>query len=118
VDIIYLHDLKIETIIGIFDWEREVKQIVILDLDMAADIRRAAKSDNIAHTLDYKAVAKRLIDFVGKSEFQLVETLAEQVSEIILKEFNIPWIRLRINKSGAVRYAGDVGVIIERENKN
>ncbi len=118
MDIIYLHDLKIETIIGIFDWEREVKQIVILDLDMAADIRHAAKSDNIAHTLDYKAVAKRLIDFVGNSEFQLVETLAERVSEIILKEFNIPWIRLRINKSGAVRYAGDVGVIIERENKN
>jgi len=118
MDIIYLHDLKIETIIGIFDWEREVKQIVILDLDMAADIRRAAQSDRITDTLDYKAVAKRLIDFVGKSEFQLVETLAEQVSEIVLKEFNIPWIRLRINKSGAVRYAGDVGVVIERDNKN
>jgi len=118
MDIIYLHDLKIETIIGIFDWEREVKQIVILDLDMAADIRRAAQSDRITDTLDYKAVAKRLIDFVGKSEFQLVETLAEKVSEIVLKEFNIPWIRLRINKSGAVRYAGDVGVVIERDNKN
>jgi len=117
VDIIYLHDLKIETIIGIFDWERDVKQIVILDLDMAADIRPAAKTDNINDTLNYKAVAKRLIDFVGNSEFNLVETLAEQVAEIVLKEFNIPWIRLRINKAGAVRYAGDVGVIIERENK-
>lgn len=117
MDIIYLHDLKIETIIGIFDWERDVKQIVILDLDMAADIRPAAKTDNINDTLNYKAVAKRLIDFVGNSEFNLVETLAEQVAEIVLKEFNIPWIRLRINKAGAVRYAGDVGVIIERENK-
>jgi len=90
VDIIYLHDLKIETIIGIFDWERDVKQIVILDLDMAADIRPAAKTDNINDTLNYKAVAKRLIDFVGNSEFNLVETLAEQVAEIVLNEFNIP----------------------------
>ena len=117
MDIIYLHDLKIETIIGIYDWERDVKQIVILDLDMAADIRPAAKTDNINDTLNYKAVAKRLIDFVGKSEFNLVETLAEQVAEIVLKEFDIPWIKLRINKAGAVRYAGDVGVIIERGSK-
>ena len=117
MDIIYLHDLKIETIIGIYDWERDVKQIVILDLDMAADIRPAAKTDNINDTLNYKAVAKRLIDFVGKSEFNLVETLAEQVVEIVLKEFDIPWIKLRINKAGAVRYAGDVGVIIERGSK-
>ncbi len=118
MDIIYLHDLKIETIIGIFDWEREVKQIVILDLDMAADVHHAAKTDNISDTLNYKAVAKRLIDFVGSSEFQLVETLAEHVAEIVLKEFNVPWLKLRINKSGAVRYAGDVGVVIERKSKN
>lgn len=114
MDIIYLNDLKIETVIGIYDWEREIKQIVVLDLDMATDIRKAAASDAIEDTLNYKAVSKRLIEFVGESEFQLVETLAEEVANILLNEFNVPWVRVKINKKGAVRYAGDVGVIIER----
>lgn len=114
MDIIFLHDLTIETIIGIYDWERKEKQSIILDLDMAADIRAAASTDAITDTLDYKSVAKRLIDFVGNSEFQLVETLAERIAEIVLNEFDVRWVRLRVNKKGAVRYAGDVGVIIER----
>ena len=114
MDIIYLHDLRIDTVIGVFDWERRVRQTVSLDLDMAADIRRAAESDDIGHTLDYKAVAKRLIAFVGESEFQLVETLAEKVAGILLEEFSIPWVRVRVNKTGAVRGARDVGVVIER----
>lgn len=114
MDIIYLNDLKIETIIGIFDWERRVKQTVCLDLEMAVDIRKAAITDAIEDTLDYKAVAKRLIDFVANSEYQLVETLAEKVTGIVLNEFGVEWVRLRVNKAGAVRYAGDVGVIIER----
>jgi len=98
----------------VFDWERRVRQTVILDLEMGADIRRAAASDDLADTLNYKAVAKRVIEFVGRSEFQLVETLAERVAELILKEFAVPWLRLRVNKQGAVRGARDVGVIIER----
>ena len=114
MDIIYLHDLRIDTVIGVFDWERRVRQTVIIDLEMAADIRRAAASDDLADTLNYKAVAKRLIDFVGHSEFQLVETLAERAAELLLKEFGVPWLRLRVNKQGAVRGARDVGVIIER----
>ena len=114
MDIIYLNDLRIETIIGIFDWERRVKQTISLDIEMATDIRKAAASDHIDDTLDYKAVSKRLIDFVGNSEFQLVETLAERITEIILQEFNVPWVRLRLNKQGAIRGARDVGVLIER----
>lgn len=114
MDIIYLHDLRIECIIGIWEWERRIKQTVILDLDMAADIRRAAATDRIDDTINYKAVAKRLIDYVGRSEFQLVETMAEKVAEILLTEFRLQWVRVRINKKGAVRGAGDVGVIIER----
>jgi dihydroneopterin aldolase len=114
MDIVFLRDLKIEAIIGIFDWEREIKQTLSLDLEMAADVAKAAKTDAIEDTLDYKAVAKRLIDFVGQSEYKLVETLAERVADIVLSEFNVPWVRLRVNKPGAVRYAGDVGVIIER----
>ncbi len=114
MDIIYLRDLRIETVIGIFDWERAIRQTVSLDLEMAADIRRAAATDSIEDTLDYKGVAKRLIEFVGGSSFQLVETLAERVAEIVLEEFNVPWVRLRLSKPGAVRGSQDVGVIIER----
>ena len=114
MDIIYLRDLRIDTVIGVFDWERRVRQTVILDIDLAADVRRAAATDALSDTLNYKAVAKRLLEFVGQSEFQLVETLAERVAEVVLKEFNVPWLRLRVNKQGAVRGARDVGVIIER----
>jgi len=117
MDIIYLSDLRIDTIIGIYDWERRVKQTVIIDLEMGTDIRAAAKSDNIENTLNYKAVAKRLFAFVGESEFELVETLAEKVAELILAEFNVPWLRLKVNKQGAVRGVRDVGVIIERGRK-
>lgn len=117
MDIIYLNDLKIDTVIGIYDWERRIKQTVSLDLEMATDIRKAAASDSIEDTLNYKAVAKRLIQFVGDSQFQLVETLTERVAEIILSEFKVSWVRVRLNKKGAVRYAGDVGVIIERGSK-
>lgn len=114
MDIIYLNDLCIDTVIGVYDWERRVKQRVILDLEMGTDIRKAAASDNLDDTLNYKAVAKRLIDFVSHSEYQLVETLAERCAEIVLNEFNVPWLRLRLNKQGAVRGARDVGIIIER----
>lgn len=118
MDIIYLSDLRIETIIGIFDWERKVKQIVSFDLEMASDIKKAAASDAIDDTLDYKAVAKRVISYVEESQFQLVETLAEKVAELILSEFKIPWLRLRLSKPGAIRGAKDVGILIERGNKS
>ncbi|MDY6992448.1 MAG: dihydroneopterin aldolase [Pseudomonadota bacterium] len=114
MDIIYLKELKIDTIIGIYEWERQIKQTVILDLELATDIRKAAASDRIEDTLNYKAVAKRLIEFVSHSEFQLVETLAERITEIVLTEFSVPWVRLQLNKPGAIRGARDVGVIIER----
>ena len=115
-DIVFLHDLKIETVIGIYDWERKIKQSVIIDLDMATDVRKAAASDHIDDAVNYKAVAKHLIEFVGESNFQLVETLAEKVAEIVVVEFGVKWVRVRVNKTGAVNYAGDVGVIIERAN--
>ena len=115
MDIVYIRELKIDTIIGIYDWERQVKQTVSLDIEMATDIRKAALSDSIEDTLDYKAVSKRLISFISESEFQLVETMAEQCADIVLNEFSVPWLRLRLSKPGAVRGAKDVGVLIERE---
>ncbi|OOY84824.1 dihydroneopterin aldolase, partial [Solemya velum gill symbiont] len=83
MDIVFLQALRIDTTIGIYDWEREIRQSVVLDIEMGTDISKAAASDHIDDTLDYKAVAKRLIDFVGNSEFQLVETLAEEVCRLI-----------------------------------
>ena len=115
MDIVYIRDLRIETIIGIYDWERETRQTVSLDLEMGTDIKKAAQSDSIEDTLDYKSVAKRMIQFVGDSEFQLVETMAERIADIVLNEFNVPWMKLRLSKPGAVTGSQDVGVIIERQ---
>lgn len=118
MDIVYIRDLKIECVIGIYDWEREIKQTVSLDVEMAHDIRLAAETDNIEDTLNYKAVAKRLIAFIGESEFLLVETMAEKCAAIIIQEFSVPWLKLRLSKPGAVRGSKDVGVIIERGIKS
>ena len=118
MDIIFLHNLKVDTVIGIFDWERKIRQSVVIDLDMASDIRKAAASDHIDDTLNYKSVAKRIISFVEEAEFQLVETLTERIAEIIMNEFDVPWVRVRLNKQGAVRGAQDVGIIIERGKKD
>jgi dihydroneopterin aldolase len=117
MDIIFLHNLKVDAVIGIWDWERKIRQSVEIDLDMAADIRKAAESDDVADTLNYKLVAKRLQSFVAESEFQLVETLAERIAAIVTGEFGVPWVRVRVNKPGAIRGARDVGVIIERGQK-
>jgi dihydroneopterin aldolase len=114
MDTIYLTDLKIETVIGIFEWERRVKQTVSIDLEMSTDVARAAATDAIADALDYKAVAKAVIDYVEKSSFQLVETLAERVAGLIIEQFGVARVRLRVNKRGAIRGARDVGVMIER----
>ncbi len=114
MDIVYISDLRIETIIGIYDWEREIRQIVSIDLEMASDNRKAAATESIDDALNYKAVAKRLIQFAEESEFQLVETLAERMAEIILDEFDVDWLRLKLGKPGAVTGSREVGVIIER----
>ncbi len=117
MDIIFLHDLKVDCVIGIFDWERRIRQTLHIDLDMAADIKRAAATDRIEDTLDYKTMAKRIVEFTGASQFQLVETLAEKIAALVLAEFKVSWVRVRINKKGAVRNADGVGVVIERGTK-
>ncbi len=114
MDIVYIRQLKIETVIGIFDWERKIKQQVCLDVDMAVDIRRAAAAEDIDSTVSYKTVTDRLIDFVGSSEFLLVETMAEEIAQLLKAEFSLNWVRLRVGKPGAIEAAADVGVLIER----
>lgn len=117
MDIVYIRELEIDAIIGIYDWERETKQTVSIDLEMGCDNTKAAASEDIADALNYKSVAKRLISFVEGSEFLLVETLAERIAAIVLEEFSVPWLRLRLGKPGAVTGSKDVGVIIERGSK-
>jgi len=117
MDIVFIRELQIETVIGIYDWERKIRQTISLDIEMAADIQQAAKSDNIDDTLSYKTVAKRLIEFVEQSEYELVEALAEKICSIIIEEFSVPWVKLSLSKPGAVRGSKAVGVIIERGSK-
>ena len=117
VDIIFLHDLRIETTIGIYEWERRIRQTVTLDLEMGTDAAGTAATDRIEDALDYKAIAKRVIEFVSSSEFQLVETLADRVASLVREEFAVPWVRLRLNKKYAIRGATDVGVVVERGDR-
>jgi dihydroneopterin aldolase len=115
MDKVFIEALEIECVIGIYDWERKIRQPVVLDIEMAFDNRKPAASDDIADTLDYKAVSKRLIQFVGESSFGLVETLAERCCAIILDEFAVASVKLKLSKPGAVRGARAVGVMIERQ---
>jgi dihydroneopterin aldolase len=114
MDIVYIRDLRVDTIIGIYDWERRIRQTLLVDLEMASDVRRAAASGDIADALDYKAVADRVTAFIQAGEFELLETLAEDLAAVLQKEFDIGWLRIRVGKPGAVAAAGDVGVVIER----
>ena len=115
MDKIFIHALKTETIVGIFDWERQVKQTVLIDIEFSADIRKAALSDSIDDTLNYKGVSKRVLAFVEASAFHLVETLAEHVAMLILEDFGVAWVRIVLSKPGAIRSSRDVGVVLERD---
>lgn len=114
MDIVFINDLRIDTIIGIYDWERQVRQTVSLDIEMAHSISRAAATDDIQYALNYKAVAKRVIAFIESSQFLLVEAMAEKTAQLIMTEFQVPWVRIKLHKPGALRGAKDVGVFIER----
>lgn len=114
MDIVYIKDLRIDTTIGIYDWEREIKQTLVLSVEMGHDNRPAGNSDDIAKTLDYYTISRRLIEFVETSEMLLIERVAEECAAIIMNEFGVRWLRLQVGKPGAVPEAADVGVVIER----
>lgn len=118
MDKIFIHALKTEAIIGIFDWERQVKQTVLVDLELAVDIRKAARSDSIDDTLNYKRIAKRVLAFVEASSYHLVETLSENIAMLILGEFQVAGVRVVLSKPGAVRSSKDVGIIVERNQED
>lgn len=113
-DRVFLRGLAIQTTIGFIEWERHVKQTVVIDLEIPVDCERAARADDVVDTVDYKRIAKRTIGYVEAAEFKLVETLAHRLAMTLLAEFDIAWIRLTVNKPGAIRGSRDVGVSIER----
>ncbi|MDB6082577.1 MAG: dihydroneopterin aldolase family protein [Gammaproteobacteria bacterium] len=115
MDKIFIRALKTEAIIGIFDWERQVKQTVIIDIELSADIRKAALTDSIEDTVNYKRMAKRVLTFVEASQFHLVETLAEHIAMLVLEEFGVAWVSIALSKPGAIRSSRDVGVSLERD---
>jgi dihydroneopterin aldolase len=117
-DTIFLRGLEVECIIGFIEWERRIKQRVQIDLEMPVDCARAAATDDVADTVDYKRVAKRVIGFVEASQFMLVETMAHRMAMLILEEFGLEWIRISVNKPGAIRGSRDVGVAIERRRSD
>ena len=117
MDKVYIKGLKTDAVIGVYDWERDIRQTLVLDLELASDNRAAAANDAIEDAVDYDAISGRILAYVADSEFELIETLAERVAEIVMREFDIPWVRLKLSKPGAVADAEDVGVIIERGEK-
>ena len=117
MDKVFIEGLEIDALIGIYDWERRIRQTLRFDLEMGFDNRRPAATDDIGDTLNYKAVSRRLVEFVSQSDYGLVETLAERCAEIVLEEFGVRWLRLKLSKPGAVRGAVAVGVIIERSRE-
>ncbi len=114
MDKIFLRHLQVEAVIGIWEWEQRITQTVTIDLEIAADARTAAAADSVEATLNYRDVAKRIQGFVAESRFQLVESLAESVARIVVKEFQVAWVAVSVAKPGAIRGAREVGVSIER----
>lgn len=117
MDKIFLTALSAEAVIGIFDWERKVRQRIEIDLEMSIDLAAAARSDSIDDTLNYKSVAKRVHAFVEESRFQLIETLADHIARLVLAEYAIGRVRVTVHKPGAIRHSRDVGVVIERSRQ-
>jgi 7,8-dihydroneopterin aldolase/epimerase/oxygenase len=118
MDIIYLHNMRVETVIGVWEWERRIRQSLIVDIDLGTDVTRAGETDVIEDTVDYKAVSDRVMAISSNSEFHLIEALAARIAQTLLEEFNVQWIRVRINKQGVVRHVRDIGVIIERSRSD
>ena len=114
MDAVFIRGLKAKAVIGVFDWEKQIRQNLVLDLDLRADVARTAASDALEDAVDYKAISQRVVEFVEDSQFQLVESMAEAVARIVREEFAVSWVRVRISKPFAVRTAQEVGVVIER----
>lgn len=118
MDIIFLRELRVDTVIGVWEWERRIRQTLVLDIELGTDTRAAGDTDDLAHTVDYKAVSDRIMAFCRDSDFQLIEALGEGICTLVLKEFKLPWMRLKMTKQGVVPGVKEVGIIIERGQRD
>ena len=118
MDILYIRNLKVDAVVGIFSWEKRIRQPLHLDLEIALDIRKAAATDDIQYALDYKTVSTRLTQFISQSEWHLIETLAEKIAALLMSEFGVTWLRLKLSKPAALPTADSVGLMIERGDKS
>jgi dihydroneopterin aldolase len=118
MDILYIRNLKVDAVVGIFSWEKRIRQPLHLDLEIALDIRKAAATDDIQYALDYKTVSTRLSQFISQSEWHLIETLAEKIAALLMEEFGVTWLRLKLSKPAALPAADSVGLMIERGDKS
>lgn len=116
-DIVFIRGLRLITVIGVYDWEREIQQELVLDIDLAWSIREPAATDDVHKALDYAAVTERLERFAQESDYQLVESFAEEAASVLMQDFSVPWLKLRVAKPGAVKQADTVGVEIERGSR-
>lgn len=114
MDIVYISELTVATQIGVFEWEKRIKQKLVLDLELATDVVRAAASDDIADAINYKAVADRVTELLEAGAFQLIETVAERVAQLVLQEFGAAWVKVKVAKPRILRNAREVGIVIER----
>lgn len=117
MDIIFIHDIKVKTIIGVYPWEKQVAQTLLLDLELDTNAAKAALSDEIDATIDYTLIVTRVIEHMQNNSYQLIETLAQRIANLILTEFPITWLRLKVRKPGILPSAKEVGIIIERKRE-
>ena len=118
MDIIFLHGLQANCVVGVWEWEKQITQKIVVDLDLGFDIKKAASTDQLDDTLNYKAVAERIIEMLETSRFELIEKMAEEVAKLVMDEFSIVWVKVRINKGGAVKNVKNVGILIERGERS
>ncbi len=117
MDKVIIRDLALETIVGLYPWERAVKQTLLIDVDMATDIRQAAADDDLQYTVDYSAVCAAIVILADKGQYQLIETLAENIATMVLKNFAVTWLRVAVHKVYVMTHVGRVGIEIERGEK-
>tara|TARA_Y100001970_G_C14210663_1_gene846692 strand:- start:758 stop:1120 length:363 start_codon:yes stop_codon:yes gene_type:complete len=118
MDKIFLRDLKLKTRIGIFEWEKQIDQVININIEVGTDIKRASETDDVQYSLDYKSLSIKVKDYVSNNQHDLIETLIENIAQMLLDEFDINYVTISISKPGAIRDSQDVGIEITRNKKS
>ncbi len=114
MDKVIVKQLELQTIIGLFPWEREVRQRVLVDIEMAVDVVKASQTDDLEFVVNYAEVCERVAALADEGKFKLLETFVERIAEMVLRDFDVSWIKVAVNKTDVIPQVGSVGVQIER----